>query len=299
MSKQNSPRIYDTHAHVQFSAYHDDAQKIIEEDLAHGVWMNLIGTQVDTSRAAVATAERYDEGVYATVGLHPTHLTPVWHDVQELGGGEGFKSRQEKFDSEFYRSLAQSKKVVGIGEMGLDYYRIEEVVTKSGEAISAIKQRQHEAFAQGIDLAAELDKAIVVHCRAAHGDLRQLLRAKKIQHPNLRGVIHSFSDGTWDDAQEYLSLGFYIAFNGIVTFPARKSAGVEHAELQRVVREVPFDRLLLETDAPYLTPPPHRGERNRPSYTELVARYVALVRRQTAEQVCAQTTANARALFLV
>ena len=162
------PRLFDTHAHVQFSAYQGDAQRIIDEDLAGGVWMNLIGTQMDTSRAAVATAEKFGEGVYATVGLHPTHLTPVWHDPQELGGGEGFKSRRETFDKEFYRTLAQSKKVVGIGEMGLDYYRIEEVMAKSGDAIEIIKQRQQEAFGQGIDLAVELDKALVVHCRAAH-----------------------------------------------------------------------------------------------------------------------------------
>ena len=151
------PFLFDTHAHAQFAAYKEEAAEVLRRSLGEGVLVNIVGTQIDTSKSAVALAESCAEGVYATVGLHPIHLTPIWHDPQELGGGTGgFKSREEGFDFAVYRTLAQSKKVVAIGEMGLDYYRIEEVMAKSGDAIEIIKQRQQEAFGQGIDLAVEL-----------------------------------------------------------------------------------------------------------------------------------------------
>ena len=291
------PFLFDTHAHAHFAGYGDEAEQVIKRSLEQGVYLNLVGTQTDTSRAAVKMAESFAEGVYATVGLHPIHLTPIWHDPQELGGGTGFKSRGEIFEVAIYRELAQSKKVVAIGEMGLDYYRIEEVVAKSGVSEVEVQRRQAETFRAGIDLAAELDLALMVHCRGAHGDLRTILREKKKQYPALRVVIHSFSDGTPEDAEDYLSLGFYLAFNGIITFPPKKSDPQTQADLLQVVRQMPLERLLLETDCPYLTPIPHRGERNEPAYVRLVAEKVAAVRGLTVTEVAEQTVENTQKLL--
>lgn len=289
--------LFDSHAHVQFAAYGEEATQVIERALKEGVHLNLVGTQINTSSAAIKMAEFFPDGVYATVGLHPIHLTPIWHDPQELGGGTGFKSREEMFDTSTYRELAKSKKVIAIGEMGLDYYRLDEVVEKSGVPAEEVKRRQLETFCAGIDLAVELDLALMVHCREAHTDLRQTLHEKKKQYPELRGVIHSFSDGTLEDAQDYLSLGFYIAFNGIITFPPKKSNPKAQEELWRVVREVPLDRLLLETDCPYLTPIPHRGERNEPAYVRFVAEKVAELRGIKVAEVAERTLENSRSLF--
>lgn len=290
--------LFDTHAHVQFAVYGDEATQVIERALKESVHLNLVGTQINTSRNAVKIAESFSEGVYASVGLHPIHLTPIWHDPQELGGGTtGFKSREETFDTNTYRALAQSKKVITIGEMGFDYYRLDEVVEKSGVSADEVKRRQLETFRAGIDLAAELNLALMVHCREAHADLRVVLHEKKKQYPDLRGVIHSFSDGTFEDAQDYLSLGFYIAFNGIITFPPKKSNPKAQEELWRVVREIPLDCLLLETDCPYLTPIPHRGERNEPAYVKFVAEKVAELRGVPVNDVVEQTTMNAKKLF--
>ena len=299
------PFLFDTHAHAHFAAYGDETLDIIKRSLAEGVHLNLVGTQIDTSRKAVEIAESFPEGVYASVGLHPIHLTPIWHDPQELGGGTGFKSREETFNTAAYRALAQSKKVIAIGEMGLDYYRLDEVVEKFNgfpelgrrATLEDIKRRQHETFCAGIDLAAELDLSLMVHCREAHADLRAILHEKKKQYPKLRGVIHSFSDGTWDDAQDYLSLGFYLAFNGIITFPPKKSNPKAQEDLWNVVCDMPLDRLLLETDCPYLTPIPHRGERNEPAYVKFVAKKVAELRGITDDEVAERTWENSRNCF--
>lgn len=290
--------LFDTHAHAHFAAYGEETSDVIKRSLKEGVNLNLVGTQIDTSRKAVEVAELFLEGVYASVGLHPIHLTPIWHDPQELGGGTtGFKSRGEVFDKEAYRQLAQSKKVIAIGEMGLDYYRLDEVIEKSGVSATEVKRRQLETFRAGIDLAVEMDLALMVHCREAHADLRAVLHEKKKQYPNLRGVIHSFSDGTSADAEDYLSLGFCLAFNGIITFPPKKSNPKAQEELLAVVRQVPLDRLLLETDCPYLTPLPHRGERNEPAYVRFVAEKVATLRGLTITEVAERTVENSKILF--
>src|SRR3989338_4740726 len=127
-----TPRLFDVHTHIQFAAYKDDADAVIQRALDAGVWMINVGTQRDTSRVAVEMAEKYPEGVYATVGLHPVHTDKSYHDPKELGVSDmeqatsdmGFTSRGEEFDYEYYKKLAEHPKVVGIGESGLDYYRI-------------------------------------------------------------------------------------------------------------------------------------------------------------------------------
>ena len=126
------PSLIDAHTHVQFAAYNEDRESVIKRALAAGIWMVNVGTQLGTSKEAVALAEKYPEGIYATVGLHPIHTDKSFHDSQELGADQGFTSRGEVFDYDTYKNLAQHPKVVAIGECGLDYYRItnEELVIK-------------------------------------------------------------------------------------------------------------------------------------------------------------------------
>ncbi|HCX27793.1 MAG TPA: hydrolase TatD [Candidatus Portnoybacteria bacterium] len=276
--------LIDTHAHVNFVAYKEDGDEVVKRTLAEDVWLINVGAQEDTSRRAVEYAQRYPAGVFAAVGLHPIHLRAEHTEahIDEYETVE-FSSRIEKFDYDEYKKLAQEPKVVAIGEVGLDYYRI-----KNNE--SGIMEKQKEVFKKQIELAIDLQLPLIIHCRNAHADILEILNSYfMIHNSKIKGVIHSFS-GRWSQAQEYLEMGFYLGFNGIITF-AR--------DYDRVVREMPLTRLLLETDCPYLTPIPFRGKRNEPSYVKYVAQRVAELRNITFEEVAEVTTRNARELFKI
>lgn len=274
-----TPRLFDTHAHVQFDAFKDDGHDVIRRTLAAGTWMNLVGSQIDTSKRAIEYAEQYPEGVYALIALHPIHLFSTYVDEDEIQ----FKSREEKFDPAVYRELVKSKKVVGIGECGLDYHRIEEV----GQPIDVIKKKQREVFAQHIDLAIELNLPMEIHCRDAYDDVYDIVK----QYPKLRAIMHCYL-GTWEQAQKFLNLGFLISISGIVTFKNAKA-------LQEVARHVPIEQMVIETDCPYLTPEPHRGKRNEPAYVEFTAQKIAALKGMTLQEVAEKTTANARNFFTI
>lgn len=276
----------DTHCHVHFRAYKDDMDEVIKRSLAKGVRMLTVGTQSTTSKNGVAIAEQYD-GVYTTIGLHPNH-TCEQHFEDEL---EEIKTRCEEFDVEYYRALAKHPKVVAIGECGLDYYRIPPEVDR--EALIAKQKRE---VRKQFDLADELNLPVVIHCRDAHADqveiLKEYLDAGRMKR---RGVVHCFT-GTLEEAKAYHAIGFLTSFTGIITFPPRKSEG-EISPLQQVVRDCPLEMMMLETDAPYLTPIPHRGERNEPWMVEFVAQKIAELKGITVEEVDRVTTANAERLF--
>lgn len=276
--------LIDTHCHVHFNAYKDDRDEVIRRGLSAGVKMITVGTQKDTSRVAVETAREYD-GLWASVGLHPNHLTAMEFDEDEMP----VKTRTESFDKEYYRALASDPKVVAIGECGLDYYRL-----PANVPIEDVKKTQEETFRQHVELAVELKKPLIVHCRDAHDDVLRILD-EYVRTPTHQcvGVIHSFT-GTWHDAERHLEQGFHIGINGIVTFPPRKGAS---DPLPDVVRRIPLDRLLLETDAPYLTPIPFRGKRNEPAHVRFVAEKIAELHNVSVEEVARQTTQNARTLF--
>ena len=180
----------------------------------------------------------------------------------------------EKYDSNVYEELARHPKVVAIGEIGLDYYR-----TPDEEQQRIQKAR----FQEQISLAVRLNKPLIIHCREAHKDMIEILS----QNPDARGVIHSFT-GTREEAQKYLELGFYIGLNGIITFTNQYNETVE---------DIPLGHILLETDAPYLTPVPHRGKRNEPSYVKYVADKIAKVKKISTEAVEKVTDQNAEELF--
>ena len=248
--------------------------------------MLVIGTQISTSEAGIKVAREFPEDVLgATAGFHPSHLNTDWHhDPDELDS-----EIQEKFDIQELRRVASEKEVVGIGECGLDYYRIvnsDKRIASSGGTEEA-KKRQREVFIAQIELAHELKKPLVIHCRSAFPDLIDLLTAHRLTLNALPGIIHFFS-GTKDDAEKLLNLGFYLAFGGVVTF-AR--------DYDEALRFTPLDRILLETDAPYVAPASHRGKKNEPAYITETAKKIAELKPASYEKVCEITSANARRVF--
>ena len=216
-SSQQEPHFFDAHTHVQFSAYEADRDAVIARAREAGVLMINVGTQLDTSRAAVELAEKCadggNQGVYAAVGLHPVHTTKSFHDEQELGGGEaakGFTSRGEAFDIEYYRRLALHKKTVAIGECGLDYFRLDNAADSGGRDAEPREEqvrKQKEVFIAQIELAIEVKKPLMIHCRDAFADLIEIVKFYKNKFDGVPGVIHFFT-GTLDDTRALLDLGF-------------------------------------------------------------------------------------------
>ncbi|MBI2010664.1 MAG: TatD family hydrolase [Candidatus Colwellbacteria bacterium] len=279
------PRLIDVHTHVQFAAFNEDAKEVIDRALANDIWFINVGTQKDTSKAAVEMAEKYEKGVYATIGLHPIHTSKSYHDTKELSpsfakataGEEGFVSRGEEFDVNYYKELGKNSKVVAIGECGLDYYRLTEET----------KEEQAKAFIAQIELAAELNKPLMLHCRNAFPNLIRILNTKYNILTTPAGVVHFFS-GTKEDARQLMELGFYFSFGGVITF-AR--------DYDEVIKYIGLDRILLETDAPYVAPVPFRGKRNEPSFIIHTAAKLAEILGKTTEEVGETTTKNAFKVF--
>ncbi len=283
--------LIDTHAHVNFRAFKDDAKEVLQRALESGIQVINVGSQIDTSRQTVELANQFASGVYAVVGLHPEHTHSQFVDEEETH----FKTREEVFDYDAYKKLALDPKVVGIGECGLDYYRLPEV-----QDSEPIKQKQRDAFRAQLRLAKELDKVLVIHSRPAKGDeslyddLLGILdeennQPSALSPQPLRFEIHSFT-GSPQALQKFLDRGAYVSFNGITTFD-------KTGNMEQLVKMVPLDRILLETDCPYLTPVPNRGKRNEPAYVQYVAGKVAELKGVSVEEIAARTTENARRLF--
>ncbi len=285
----SEPKFFDSHCHLQFAAYRGEALKVAKETLDQGVWFVTVGTQGDTSKAAVALAEEFPEGAYAAIGLHPNHLYEMQFDEDKMA----IKTRAERFDAPRYAELAKSSKVVAVGECGLDLHHLPEGVPER-----EVLKTQIEEFEKQIEFADAQNLPLIIHCRDAQEELLDVLEnAVRGGAAKRRGVIHSYT-GTWPNAEKYLALGFHIGFNGIITFPPRKNAPEEHAALLNGAKSVPDEFLLIETDAPYLAPVPNRGERNRPDYVSHVAAKLAELRGTDPETIAALTANNAKKLFL-
>lgn len=280
-------KLIDTHTHVNLRAFKDDAAETIQRALDSGVAVVNVGTQIDTSRQAVAMLEQFSENVYAVVGLHPSHtFAHDFEDDEEVK----FKTREEHFDASIYRELATNVRVVGIGECGLDYYRL-----PKDRDHEEIKNLQRAAFQEQINLALELDKALCVHCRPSDGtqdayeEMLEIIAKVKAGNSALRFEIHCYT-GSPEIAVKFAELGGFIGLNGIITFD-------KTGRSEQVVEALPLEAIILETDAPYLTPKSHRGERNEPSYLPEVAEQIAAWKNVTLDIVAQQTTANAKKLF--
>jgi len=271
-------RYFDAHTHVQFAAFDTDREEVFARAKEQQVGMNLVGTQQDTSQAAVEVAQGRDD-VYASIALHPVHTAKSYHDTKELGeGGKEFTSRGEIFDFEFYKKLGQDKKVIAVGECGLDYYRLDEET----------KKIQYEAFIAQIELANALNKPLMLHIRSGEGgdaykDALELLKT----HAKVQGDVHFFA-GQWEVAKQFLDLGFTLSFTGVVTFTH---------DYDEVVRNTPLDMLLSETDAPYITPVPNRGKRNEPMYIPDIVRKLAEIKGVGEEVLREQILLTAQRVF--
>lgn len=277
------PDLIDVHTHTHFAAYKGEVDEVIQRAINQDIWLVNVGTQKDTSKGAVETANRYKEGVYAAIGLHPIHTEASYHDPSELGddaGGTGFTSRGEDLDFDYYKKLGEDQKVVAIGECGLDYFRLSEDT----------KDTQREAFETQIQIAKEVGKPLMIHCREAFKDLVKVLKSNKDSLDNTYPGINHFFAGSKDDAKELMDLGFYFSFGGVVTFTR---------DYDEVIQFIGLDRILLETDAPYVTPVPHRGKRNEPLYVRHTAEKLAEILGKDAEEVTQTTTANARKVLRI
>jgi len=277
--------LIDTHAHLDFPDFADDLDAVLAQAEAAGVTRIIsIGTSVESSRRAVALAEKYPQ-VFAVIGVHPNSATESGDDfVSEL------------------RTLAQSPRVVAIGETGLDYYRLpsaerapESLVALGNEtpgdidaalADGAAKSTQAAVFEQQLDLAVELGLNVVVHERNAWDDTLAILRPYS---GRLRAVFHCFGKSP-ALAAELFDLGHLVSFTGIVTF---KNA----ADAQATATGIPGDKFMVETDCPFLAPVPFRGKRCEPAHTRQVAEHIAQLRGESIEALAARTSATAEAFF--
>ena len=278
------PFLIDTHCHVHFPPYNDDRTEVLARMREKRIWGITIGTGLVNSEAGLRFADA-TEGVWATVGLHPEHVTSDYEDENEGGKPEKTVTKEE-----LKRVASLSKKCVAIGETGLDWYRIDE-----GRDIEKAKADQERVLAEHLLAAHELDLPVVFHCREALTRLAEIIQAEANAGRRTRGVVHSFT-GTWEEAKPLIDLGLNIAVNGISTFPPKKGSDPEKS-INKTIERIPLERLLFETDAPYLAPNPHRGKRNEPAYVEEVAKHAAMIRKMELGEIAERTTQNAIELF--
>lgn len=263
MTDLKSLSLVDSHAHIQGKEYIGEVERVIARASEAGIDKIIAvggAGAMSSNHDAVVLADSY-ENVYATVGMHP-------HDAKDVGPEE-LKN---------LRDLTVHPKVVAVGEAGLDYY-----YSHSPHDV------QRRVFIDFIHLARQTGLPLVVHERDAAKDAAQILHSEG--NGDLRGVIHCFT-GNYEAACVYLDLGFYLSFTGILTFKKAEP-------LREVLRQLPLDRILVETDSPYLTPVPHRGKRNEPAYVRLVAETVAEVKGISLEEIAEITTRNVLGLFKI
>ena len=253
-------KLIDSHCHLDASQFKDDRHEVIQRALDAGIHMITIGTNLETSETAIRLANKYK--LHAAVGIHP-------HDAERYSDG---KSIEDSIMSEF-ESLYKEKRVVALGEMGLDYFKE-----------FSPKDAQHVVFKAQLELAQSLDAPVVIHNRDSESDIMKMLK-----ETSTRGVVHSFTGDT-RLAEEILSLGYYLGVNGIATFPKSNS-------IREAIKRVPIEKLLIETDSPYLAPVQHRGKRNEPLFVEDVARVVSGFCMIKYDDFAKQTTENAKKLF--
>lgn len=252
--------LVDTHAHLDFKHFKDDRHEVVERARKGGLRCIInISSDLTSCKNTVQLIQSYPGYIYGTVGLHP-------HNARYLDG-QGLK---------LIASLAQEEGVVALGEMGLDYHYD-----------NSPRDVQKRVFRAQLRLAREHRLPVVIHSRDADGDMITILREEGVEE--IGGVMHCFS-GTRETAEKALSMGLYLSFGGVLTFPKAR-------DIQKIAQEIPRNRLLLETDCPYLTPVPHRGKRNEPLYVRYVAEAMAELRGEDPAEIAQITTENASRLF--
>ncbi|MFH1426741.1 MAG: TatD family hydrolase [Candidatus Kerfeldbacteria bacterium] len=284
-------KLFDAHCHLNFRAYDNDWKEVANSSLSRDIGIINVGTNAATSRRAIELAHEFDDGVYAAVGLHPIHLAKDIKEEEEFDGVPyNFMTKAEKFDEAVFRQFIEDDRVVAIGEAGLDYYHLEDYKTDEMSP-DEFKTLQQDTLRQILRFAQLNDMPVIFHCRDAYIDLIRIIKEINGGGNAIRGVVHCFS-GSIEEASAVLELGLYIGFTGIVTFPNAK-------DVQDVVRSVPLERILIETDAPYLASQPVRGKRNEPQYVRFVADAIARLHKTTTDEVSAVTMKNVQDLFHV
>jgi TatD DNase family protein len=252
-------KFIDSHAHLDDERFDEDREELINSLYENGIETVLNpGADLNTSKAAVELANKYSF-IYAAVGCHPHDSKFMNDDTMNI-----------------FRELAKNKKVIGIGEIGLDYYYD-----------NSDRDTQRTWFREQIRLAKELDLPYIVHDRDAHEDVFKIM--KEEHYSGTRGILHCYSSSV-EMAREFVKLGFYISLGGPVTFKKAKTPKL-------VAKEIPLDRLLIETDCPYLTPEPFRGKRNEPKYVKYVAEEIAAIKEVSIDIIAEKTSENFRKLF--
>ena len=259
MENNRLPLLVDSHAHLDGKQFSNDLDETIERATSNGISHILtIGCDLESSKNSIIVAEKY-QNIFAAVGVHPHDATEINDDaLQKL------------------RSMLAHPKVVALGEIGLDFYR-----DRSPRDI------QRGAFRQQIQLAKEVNKPIIVHDRDAHEEVIQILREE--ESATVGGVLHCFS-GDLKMARQCLELGFYLSFTGTITYPKNEA-------IREIIKAIPIDRMLVETDCPYLSPQKFRGKRNEPAYVRYTAEKLAEIKGLTIEDVARITSRNCHDLF--
>ena len=259
MQDNTPPLLVDSHAHLDGPKFSEDLADTLSRATANGISHILtIGCDLESSASSVTLAEKYEQ-IYAAVGVHP-------HDATEIGVENLTK----------LRTMLAHPKVVALGEIGLDFYRDH-----------SPRDIQRSAFRKQIQLAKEVGKPIIVHDRDAHDEVIQILREEDAAQ--VGGVLHCFS-GNLDMAQQCLELGFYLSFTGTITYP-------KNQEIREIIKTIPIDRMLVETDCPYLSPQKFRGKRNEPAYVRYTAEKIAEVKGLTIGDIARVTSRNSHDLF--
>ncbi len=269
------PKLVDAHAHMQFADYNEDRAQVIQRALDVGIWIINAGSNLENSKEAIRIAEEYEKGVYATVGIHPSEA------------GEGF-------NKEKMRLLASHPKCVAIGECGLEYpsrVRLAEI----GFSEIDNKEAQAELFTHHINLSHETEKPLVIHCRDAYEDLYEILKKNEgLLIKNCPALMHFFS-GSVEDAEKFLELGCIFSFGGAVTFPLKPN----QTDFTSLIKILPMQAIVLETDCPYVSPEPFRGKRNEPLYITYVAEKIAEIKGVSLQEIAEQITENAIRFFAI
>ncbi|HEY5382941.1 MAG TPA: TatD family hydrolase [Candidatus Paceibacterota bacterium] len=255
-------KLFDAHCHLQLPQFDADREEALARMQESGVGGIVVGTDFKTSREAVELAEQYDF-LWASVGLHPNDNV------------------EEEFDASNYKELAADSKVVAIGECGLDYFR-------SGTTPEE-REAQKKRFIKQIDLALELNKPLIIHCRDAHEDMLLMLKDYTGTHPKLKVIIHFFT-GSGELAQTYLDLGCYLSFPGPITYTDMYNDSI---------KVTPLDKILSETDSPFAAPVPFRGKRNEPAYVAEVVKKIAAIKELPVEEMAAKILENSKKIFKV
>ena len=252
--------IFDSHAHYDDESFNEDRENVIKEIRENGV-INVLncGASMEGARDSFKLANKYDF-FYAAVGIHPENA---------------YELTEENYEE--IKEMTKNPKVRAIGEIGLDYYWKE----------NPPREKQKEVFRKQMELAKELNMPVVIHDRDAHGDTLEIMK----EFTEVKGVVHCFS-GSVEFARECLKLGYYIGFTGVVTFKNSK-------KIVEVAKEVPLDRMLVETDAPYMAPTPNRGKRNRSDYIKFIIEKIAKVKELSVEEVSNATIENAKNLLKI